>query len=116
MKKLVEETYYITAKQVAGALPEDTKAGVVELTIAGSYIQEITVVSTASNLDGFVRWFICPGCSNRVGKLYLPTDEAVFLCRKCHNLAYRAQQIRAFKKPEQARDKSPQIRELTIAV
>jgi len=33
-----------------------------------------------------------------VGKLYLPADEIVFLCRKCHNLAYRTQQLRAFRR------------------
>jgi hypothetical protein len=26
---------------------------------------------------------------------------------KCHNLAYRAQQLRAFKEPEKMRDKTP---------
>ncbi len=46
----------------------------------------------------------------RKRKLYLPSGEAVFLCRKCHNLAYRAQQLRAFKKPEKARDKTPKKR------
>jgi len=107
MKRLVEDTFYITAREAARALPRCAETGKVSLEIAGSYIQEITVVSTASNLEGYVRWFICPACQSRVGKLYLPTNEAVFLCRKCHNLAYRAQQLRAFKKPEKARDKTP---------
>ncbi len=44
---------------------------------------------------------------NALGKLYLPVGEAVFLCRKWHGLAYRAQQLRAFKKPEKGRDKTP---------
>ena len=105
MKRFVEDTCYITAKEAAKALPKDTQTGKISLEIAGSYIQEITVVSTTSNLEGFVRWFVCPSCGNRVGKLYLPAGEAVFLCRKCHNLAYRAQQLRAFKKPEKAREK-----------
>ncbi len=105
MKRFVEDTFYVTAKKAAKALPKDAKTGKVSFEIAGSYIQEITVVSTASNLEGFVRWVVCPACQNRVGKLYLPTNEAVFLCRKCHNLAYRAQQLRAFKKPEKAREK-----------
>lgn len=110
MKRFVEDTFYIMAKKAAKALPKATKIGKISLVIAGSYIQEIDVVSTASNLEGFVRWFVCPACQNRVGKLYLPTNEAVFLCRKCHNLAYRAQQLRAFKKPEKAKDKSPKKR------
>ncbi|MHC4912385.1 MAG: hypothetical protein ACYTE5_05185 [Planctomycetota bacterium] len=106
MKKLVEDTCHITAKQVAEALPEDTEAGMVELEIAGSHVQQISIVSTVSNLQGFVRWFICPACKNRVGRLYLPAGEIVFLCRKCHGLAYRAQVNRAFKKPEKRKDRT----------
>ena len=105
MRRFVEDTFYITAKEATKVLPKDAETGKVSFEIAGSYSQEITVVSTASNLEGFVRWFICPACQNRVGKLYLPPGEVVFLCRKCHNLAYRAQQLRAFKKPKGARDK-----------
>ena len=106
MKKLVEDTCHITAKQAAGALPEDIKAGMVELTIACSYVQQIGIVSTVSNLQGFVRCFICPGCKKRVGRLYLPTGEIAFLCQKCHGLAYRAQVNRAFKKPEKRKDRT----------
>ena len=39
-------------------------------------------------------------------------DEAIFLCRKCHGLAYRAQQLRAFKKPTEPRGK-PQKKKYT---
>ena len=103
MKRLVEDTFYITAKEAARTLPGYAKTGKVALEIAGKYVQEITIISTASNLEGFVRWFVCPACQNRVGKLYLPTGGAVFLCRKCHDLAYRAQQLRAFKKSEKTK-------------
>ena len=105
MKRLVEDTFCITAKEAAKALARDAETGKVSLEIAGKYIQEIAVVSTASNLEGLVRWFICPACRNRVGKLYLPSGEAVFLCRKCHDLVYRAQQLRAFKRPAKPRIK-----------
>ena len=112
MKKLVEYTFHITAKEAAKALPRNAQAGKISLEIADSYSQEIAVVSTASNLEGLVRWFICPACQNRVGKLYLPSGEAVFLCRKCHYLAYRAQQLRAFKRPAKPRIK-PQKKKYT---
>ena len=102
MKRLVEDTFHITAKEAAKALPKSAEAGKILLEIADSYSQEIAVVSTASNLECLVRWFICPACQNRVGKLYLPFGEAVFLCRKCHDLGYRAQQLRAFRKPDEA--------------
>ena len=110
MKILVEDTFCITAKEAAKALLKSSEASTVSFEIAGRYTQEISIVSTISNLEGFVRWFICPGCRNRVGKLYLPLGGAVFLCRKCHDLAYRAQQLRAFKKPEKAREKMPKKR------
>jgi len=110
VKRFVENTFSITAKKAAGALPRYAKTGKVSLEIAGKYVQEIAIVSTVSNLEGFVRWFVCPGCGNRVGKLYLPVGKAVFLCRKCHDLAYRVQQLRAFKKPEKARDNTPKKR------
>jgi len=110
MKRLVEDTFYITAKEAARALPRYAETGKVSLEIAGRYSQEIAIVSTTSNLEGFIKWFICPACQNRVGKLYLPTNEAIFLCRKCHDLAYRAQQLRAFKKPEKVREKMPKKR------
>ena len=112
MKRLVEDTFCITAKEAAKALPRDAHIGTVSLEIAGSYSQEIAIVSTASNLEGLVRWFICPACQNRVGKLYLPPGEAVFLCRQCHDLIYRAQQLRAFKKPVKPRIK-PQKKKYT---
>jgi hypothetical protein len=100
MKRLVEDTFCLTAKEAAAALPKGIESGKVSLQIADRYIQDVVIVCTLSNLKGFVKWFICPSCQNRVGKLYLPSREVVFLCRKCHDLAYRAQQLRAFKKPE----------------
>ena len=112
MKRFVEDTFYITAKEAAKALPRNAETGNVSLEIASSYSQEIAVVSTASNLEGLVRWFVCPACQNRVGKLYLPPGEAVFLCRKCHDLGYRQQQLRAFRKQQVESDR-PQKKKYT---
>ena len=33
-------------------------------------------------------WFNCPGCGERVGKLYLPPWGGRFWCRTCHRLSY----------------------------
>jgi len=98
MKRLVEETFRITAKQAAQALPIDVDQGTVEFKIADRYVQQISLVSTPGNAGGIVNWFLCPGCNRRMRKLYLPLDEAAFLCRKCHNLGYAAQQSRVFKR------------------
>jgi hypothetical protein len=105
MKRLVEETFSLTAKHAAKALPIAADQGTVEFKIADQYVQQIKLVTTPGNAGGLVYWFLCPGCERRKRKLYLPSGEVVFLCRKCHNLAYRAQQLRAFKKPEKAKEK-----------
>ena len=91
MKRLVEETFSLTAKHAAKALPIAANQGTVEFTIADRYLQQVKMVSIPGNAGGLVYWFLCPGCGRRKRKLYLPLDEAAFLCRKCHNLAYRAQ-------------------------
>ena len=98
MKRLVEETFNITAKQAARALPMGVKHGMVEVKIADLYVQQISLVSTPGNAGGIIHWFLCPGCKNRVRKLYLPLDEAAFLCKKCHSLGYGVQQSRVFKR------------------
>jgi len=98
MKRLVEETFSLTAKQAAQALPVSVNHGIVEVKIADLYVQKISLASTPGNAGGIIYWFLCPGCGRKARKLYLPLDEAAFLCRKCHNLGYAAQQSRVFKR------------------
>lgn len=52
---------------------------------------QVALTWTQCNYGGKRPWFICPrdGCGRRVGMLYL--DGKYFLCRHCHNLAYRSQ-------------------------
>lgn len=109
MKRLVEETFNLTAKHAAQALPIAEEQGTVEFTIAEQYVQRIKLVSIPGNAGGLVYWFLCPGCGRRKRKLYLPSGEAVFLCRKCHDLAYRIQQLRAYKKHQKVRAYIPQL-------
>ncbi len=104
MKRLVEETFSITAKQAAQALPITVDQGIVEFKIADRYVQQISLVSTPGNAGGIVHWFLCPGWRHRVRKLYLPLDEAAFLCRKCHSLGYEAQQSRLLRRNRHAAD------------
>jgi hypothetical protein len=98
MKRLVEETFSLTAKQAAHALPIAVDQGTVEFKIADRYVQQIRIVTTPGNAGGIVHWFLCPGCKHRARKLYLPLGEAAFLCRKCHNLGYGAQQSRVLRR------------------
>lgn len=50
---------------------------------------------TACNLGGERPWFVCPGardgvaCNRRVARLHL--KGGLFLCRRCHDLAYASQ-------------------------
>lgn len=48
----------------------------------------IFLTSTNPNYGGFRYWFSCPGCGNRVWKLYLSPESKYFRCRQCQNLTY----------------------------
>ena len=50
----------------------------------------VWIERTECNFGGTRPWFQCPntGCSERVGKLYLPPGEEMFLCRHCHDFGY----------------------------
>ena len=49
---------------------------------------EVGLTYTEPNFGGVRPWFLCPNCSERVGKLYLPPAGYRFACRSCHNLGY----------------------------
>jgi len=49
---------------------------------------EIALTRTPANLGGYRYWFLCPYCSRRVVRLYLPPDARDFKCRTCHDLTY----------------------------
>jgi len=50
--------------------------------------QSIEITSTPCHFGKERFWFICPKCKGRIGTLYKPPTQNVFLCRKCHNLCY----------------------------
>ncbi len=104
MKRLVEGIDSIDIRDVAKVLTDNTKSGRVELKISNVSIQEIDVVSTPVQF-GFVCWFVCPGCSRRAKKLYLPPGEKAFLCRHCYDLSYKTQQLREYRKTKYHRKK-----------
>ena len=54
--------------------------------------QKISCEATVQNGGGYRWWFVCPGCSRRMGVLYLPPAQRVFRCRRCYGLRYRSQQ------------------------
>ena len=54
----------------------------------------VPLVTTRPHYGGLRWWFRCPNtkCGRRVGKLYMPPGEPLFLCRHCHDLAYQSSQ------------------------
>jgi hypothetical protein len=100
MRSLIEDVDSIYACDAGKALPGNIEAGIVEIEIYGIGIQEVVIVSTPGKFGGFLRWFICPACNRRVGKLYFPPGKYAFLCRHCHRLGYRQQLLREFRKTQ----------------
>lgn len=103
MKKLVENLPRIDINDIKGLLAESREKYKVELTISNKHIQEVDITSTIGSFGGFVYWFACPGCRGRVKKLHLSQNENVFLCRHCHHLAYRTQNLRDLRKTKYIR-------------
>nr|MBU1328982.1 hypothetical protein [Candidatus Omnitrophota bacterium] len=114
MKILVEEVDSILAREAGKALPEKCETGKVEFVISDLWTQEVCIVSTLGRYGGFLRWFICPGCNQRVGKLYLPIGNHAFLCRHCYKLGYRAQFIRDCRKTSNNKEKTKRQNRLEI--
>lgn len=52
---------------------------------------------TKSNLNkGFIIWFKCKLCDRRAKYLYCPDNSNELLCRKCHRLAYKSQNVNKY--------------------
>ncbi len=86
---LVEETTQLQAHQV-------TTPDTVSLTITipwrlgKTLTQEVAITKTRLFSGGIRRWFVCPKCGCRAGKLYAPPYKN-FTCRKCGGLQYASQ-------------------------
>ena len=70
MKKLVEDLPCIDIKDIKDTITRNKEKHKIELTISNKYIQEVDITSTIGNFNGFVYWFICPGCKRRAKKFY----------------------------------------------
>jgi len=56
-------------------------------------LQKIQMTHTRCPKGGGRLWFLCPGCGERVGKLFRrPFAGEDFKCRDCHELIYRSQE------------------------
>ena len=58
----------------------------------------VRLATTRPRFGGLRWWFVCPllvrgqTCNRRVGKLYLPSRQRYFGCRRCHDLTYASAQ------------------------
>ncbi len=61
--------------------------------------QTIAFDYTSCHFGGKRRWFICPRCRRRVGKIFLPNfpSAGYWYCRHCYDLTYVQRQERAMK-------------------
>ncbi len=114
MKRIIENADTVRSQEVGAALPRDVATGKVKMEIMGIGIQEVMIVSTPGRFGGHLRWFACPGCRRRVGKLYLPPNEIAFLCRRCHHLAYRNQLVREGRRRSKDRRTQQQQERLAL--
>jgi hypothetical protein len=79
-------------------------AGNFLLVLAGDCIrggaQRVRLAETRPNYGGLRRWFLCPSCGARAGRLHLlrrDPSRREFKCRRCHDLCYEsAQSSRSF--------------------
>jgi len=60
-------------------------------------IEYIEIEKTPCNFGGSRSWLKCPGCGQRVRKIYSPPSMTYFRCRKnCYNLFYKSQESNCY--------------------
>ncbi|RNA66209.1 hypothetical protein [Alteribacter keqinensis] len=91
-KITVEQCKSLKIDQVKNIIDPNTRELPMRIDKDGeSQNQVLGIDWTDCNFGGKRPWFVCPGCEDRKGKLYFRHEE--FLCRTCHDLAYRRTQI-----------------------
>ncbi|MEE2731088.1 MAG: hypothetical protein VYA55_09715 [Pseudomonadota bacterium] len=65
--------------------------------------QPIQYEDTPCHFGGTRKWFVCPGCGQRVG--VLGCHEGLFLCRHCNRLPYASQSEAEIDRMIRARNK-----------
>jgi hypothetical protein len=55
-------------------------------------IEHIEIEKTYPYFGGSRYWMRCPGCEERVQKIYSPPTKTLFRCRKCYDLMYQSQE------------------------
>ena len=63
-----------------------------DYTVNGVPVQQKIPSLTTRQRVGRRWWLLCPGCSRRMGVLYLPPGAKEFRCRHCYGLRYESQE------------------------
>ena len=114
-KHYVESCFYVTPKRVYNTLDRiGRKIGdnrdlkrtdiryeydqigekyFVLVTVGNNMPQKILLDEVETSFCAPKEYFHCPGCDNRVCKLYLLPNGHEFKCKKCHGLKYARQYI-----------------------
>jgi len=79
MKKLAEDMPCIDIGDIKSILAGGKEKQKLEIIILDKYVEVIDVASAVGNFGGLVYWFVCPGCKRRVKKIYLSSENNVFI-------------------------------------
>jgi len=95
---LVEECAVVRSELERFRLPtgalaqhEDVIRLIVTWSTGERRLLDLRVLVTASAVGKAKRWFACPHCRRRVGRLYAPSADQPFACRHCWHLRYASQ-------------------------
>jgi hypothetical protein len=94
-RTLVESCAVVSARSLVGLQIPSWNPGEVDVThdwgggVTTSF--RVSVVTSNQPCGGVRRWWACPRCSRRVGRLYSPAPGQDFACRRCHRLGYQSE-------------------------
>lgn len=99
-RKTVENTGFIDIQQLISLNHGDYKftvqgiEGILSVNDDLFLIDNQIIYKSKTNVGYGIRyWFVCPGCRNNCKRLYKPSIQSHWLCRKCHSLTYRKSQL-----------------------
>ncbi|MBU6427256.1 hypothetical protein KGQ27_03420 [Patescibacteria group bacterium] len=87
MKTLIEQCQKVNISEILKDVEIELRLAKLQTKIE-ALGKKISTTTTPCHFGGTRFWFICPGCSRRIGTLYKTPMNDELLCRKCHGLRY----------------------------